>query len=265
MFELFRNKPILNQDTRDWMFESYKWLLYNFGGEYFWEKTDLILPNNHFFPDKSDNPEKMALQIFNRVKEYACMDEWQCKLVAQENDPEIKVAPTILIQDAPRNPAGTFGPAEDSNEVIITYNPAHVENPLTLVSTFAHELSHYLTSTASHDPPYGWEHWEELTDLTSVFIGFGIFLANNAFNFQQYTDIDSQGWKTESYGYLKESELVFALAISLDLKEIDHQIAFSHIKPSLRKLLKKALKEIKTYKDEMSSLRKITEISKRLT
>ena len=171
------------------------------------------------------------------------MDEWPCKLKAQEDDIETRVAPTLSIQNAPQNPNGTFELSE-SDKIVITYNPALVHSPTQLVATLAHELGHYLTATSPEPPPGGWENWEFATDITATFLGFGVFMANSAFNFQQFTEVDSQGWEYNRSGYLSESEHVYALAIFLLLKKIPFERALSHLKPHLRKVLKKCIKEL---------------------
>lgn len=97
---------------------------------------------------------------------------------------------------------------------------------------------------AGEPPPGGWDNWEFATDLAATFLGFGLFMANSAFLFSQYTGTSSQGWEVRNTGYLSESEHVYALAIFLMLKDISIDEAITYLKPSLRKLLKKAVKEI---------------------
>ncbi|REL29586.1 hypothetical protein [Thalassotalea euphylliae] len=111
-----------------------------------------------------------------------------------------------------------------------------------LVATLAHELAHYLTATAKDEPPGGWENWEFATDIAATFMGFGIFMANSAFNFSQYADADSQGWKSGRSGYLSENEHIYALAIFLLLKDLSINEASRYLKPHLGKQLKKVMK-----------------------
>jgi hypothetical protein len=56
------------------------------------------------------------------------------------------------------------------------------------------------------------EDMEPLNDLLTVFLGFGIFNANAAFQFSQYTSTDSQGWSAQRLGYLPERVWGYALA-----------------------------------------------------
>lgn len=243
MFGIFRSKPILSSDDTEFQIATFKWLLKNFGGKDFYEDTNLVLPTREYFPTKIASPNEVAIETFNAVKKYAGMEEWSCKLEAQEEDVATRVAPTLSIQNAPQSPLGTFEAKENDN-IVITYNPEIVRKPTQLVATFAHELAHYLTGSGLEEPPGGWGNWEFATDIAATFLGFGVFMANSAFNFQQFTDVDSHGWQYNRSGYLSESEHVFALAIFMGLQSRPLESALPHLKPNLRKLLKKAMKQV---------------------
>jgi hypothetical protein len=94
----------------------------------------------------------------------------------------------------------------------------------------AHELCHYLLATVKEEPPCGWEEHEPLTDLAAVHEGFGIFLANSAFGFSQWTNTQSQGWEFSSRGYLNEAELGFALGIFVVRRKLPPEDAGRHLK-----------------------------------
>ncbi len=244
MLGIFKVKPLLSVQDIGFQVDTYKWLLKNFGGKDFYEETKLVLPTKEFFPSSVNSEDEAALETFNAVKKFAGMDDWPCKLECQEEDINPLVAPTIAIQNIPNNPLGTFE-AKSQSEIVITYNPSIVGNPTQLVATYAHELAHYLTGSGSEEPPGGWENWEFATDIAATFLGFGIFMASSAFNFSQYTDVDSQGWQYSRNGYLSEEEHIFSLAIFIELKKIPIESVSSFLKPSLNKMLKRAMKEIK--------------------
>lgn len=243
MFGIFKGTPVLSEEDTYFQVATFKWLLKNFGGDDFYHHADLILPTRDYFSSKVESSEQAAVETFLAIKKYAGMGEWPCKLEAQEDDLETNIAPTLTIQNVPQNPHGTFE-LKASNEIVITYNPELVKNPTLLVATLAHELSHYLTATSPEEPPGGWDNWEFATDITATFLGFGVFMANSAFNFHQFTEVGSQGWRYNHSGYLSESEHIYALAIFLLLKKIPIEKALSHLKPNLRKLLKKCIKEL---------------------
>jgi hypothetical protein len=243
MFKFFKSKPLLSQPDIEFQIATFKWLLKNFGGDDFYKTTKLVLPTKEYFPSKISSPEGAASETFEAVKKHAGLENWACKLEIQEEDANPVVAPTLAIKNGPASPNGTFQATEE-NEVIITYNPALASQPIQLVATFAHELAHYLTATSKEEPPGGWANWEFVTDITATFLGFGLFMSNSAFSFSQFSNSDSQGWKSSRNGYLSESEHIYALAIFNELKGLPIELSLSHLKPHLRKLLKKAHKEL---------------------
>ncbi len=256
MWNLFRPKPLLSEDDQFFQFECYKWLLTHFGGDDFYQSTQLILPTKVFFPTEVNSQETAAKVTFEQVKKYAGMERWPCSLVAQDEDPNLLIAPTVVVQDAEQNPLGTFS-ADENNEIIITYNPKIVSDPIQMVATFAHELSHYLTGTAPEPPPGGWDNWEFATDIGTTFLGFGIFVANAAFNFQQHSTAESQGWQISGGGYLSEAEYSYALAIFLKLKNIPYDQVHWHCDLNIRNYLKKALVEL----EENSIIKELRQVN----
>ena len=241
---LFKARPVLNEEDKSFQHECFKWLLRNIGGDEFYKNTHLVLPTKEYFPSVVASEEEAVVETFNKVKSYAGMESWNCKLEAQDEDPSVLVAPTVALQGVESSPLGTFnvGPGD---EVTISYNPVLIGNPTSLVATFAHELAHYLTATIEEDPPGGWDNWEFATDICSVFLGFGIFAANSAVSFRQYTDIDSQGWHFSRSGYLTEAEYSYALGLFMELKECDIQLAYPYCDPNIKVFLKKSIREIR--------------------
>ena len=56
-------------------------------------------------------------------------------------------------------------------------------------------------------------HVARLVDLGAVVLGFGIFLANTAFEFQQTSSGGMTGWGYDHRGALGQVEVAYALAI----------------------------------------------------
>ena len=255
MFSFFKRRSLLSSEDTYFQVETFKWLLTYFGGSDFVDGTVLVLPTKQYFPTEVESELEAVEATFEAVRKYCGLDNWPCKLEVQDEDIDPKVAPTIAVQNTPSNPLGTFSVTE-AQEVIITYNPSLSADPQQMVATFAHELAHYLTATAAEPPPGGWENWEFATDIAATFLGFGVFMANNAFSFNQFTDVDAQGWQSRRNGYLSEAEHCFALALFLLLKKIPIEEATRHLKPNLAKMLKKANGEI----GDSEILRELSEV-----
>jgi len=248
MFGFFKRRPLLDPAASQWIFATYEWALRNFGSDIFYEDTVLVQPTNERFSDLRAAPEKLVENIFDRVRTFAAMQDWPCELQAQEPDAITHVAPFVHMEGAPRGPAGTFritaADGQAQPRALITYNPDQVRDPGALVATFAHELAHYLAHSCEDDPPGGEDLHEHATDLLAVFQGFGIFLANSAFSFQQFQGAGSQGWSSRRQGYLSQYELVYALALFCQLKGLTRREAEPFLKSSLVPFFRKSWKEI---------------------
>lgn len=92
-------------------------------------------------------------------------------------------------------------------------------------------------------PPCADDERECLTDLTAVYLGFGVFLANTRFTFETMQSGSLQGWRWSRSGYLPETDLIFALALFLEAKALDATEALACLKPHLAKMLRKTMQD----------------------
>lgn len=243
----------LDTESLCWQFSVYEWLFREFGGYSEFLKSDLVLPTPTYFPSADE------IDIFNRVRRYAMMEEWPCRLENyDESDPLEEI--TARMPKLESNQGGTAGHITSENqEIIIRYNTALLNNPMSLVATFSHELAHYLMFTAKTEPPMGWDNHEFTTDLTAIYLGFGVFLANSSVQFGQWQDNVMQGWKISRQGYLGELDISYGLAIFCLLKECETKPVMNQLKPNPRSYFKKALHHItKQHQTELESLKQIS-------
>lgn len=261
MFSFFKKKPFIEDEISSWIFLAFEWALNNYGSDIFHNETVLVTPSSNHFPEKLNSPDGMVKYTFEQVRKYAGMENWPCRLEAQEDDINPVIAPTIVLKGAPSGPAGTF---QYSDEAVITYNTNLINRPESLIATFAHELAHYLSRVAKEHPPGGEEYWEHATDLTAIFLGFGIFLANSAFTFEQYTGVESQGWSASRQGYMSEQEIIYALAVFCILKDIQAIEVISYLDSHLRSSFKKCYRELQG-NEHISDLQKINVTQEQLS
>jgi hypothetical protein len=86
-----------------------------------------------------------------------------------------------------------------------------LKDPMTLVGVVAHELGHVILLRPGLVDQKD-KDMEPLRDLLTVFLGLGIFTANSAFRFKQYSNNSTQGWSAKKLGYLSEEQYGYALA-----------------------------------------------------
>lgn len=252
-----------DEDTVDWHFEVWEWLLKNFGGFSTFSETALITPTHEFYPFNSSYEHSYFEAVFDATKSFMGLKDWPCVLERLDDDDVIG----DIMQDhgiegswGNEGAAGTFEITDQ--EIIIRYSPRQVHDPVALVATMAHELSHYLLVTAKSDPPGGWEDHELHTDLAAVFCGFGIFQCNSAFSFQQWSDGLMEGWSTSRQGYLPESELAYGLALFAILSDIETKPIIRMLKANPRSYFKKAIKDLKNREERIEQLKSVTSTTK---
>jgi hypothetical protein len=122
----------------------------------------------------------------------------------------------------------------------VTYDPGILNDPMKMVAVFAHELAHDILLNQPSEPPGGPEMEEFATDLATAHLGFGLFGANVAFDFRQFTDFDRQGWSSSRTGYLGESEWGFAIGLFLALQGRETHEIKNFLKPHLLKVVGRA-------------------------
>lgn len=236
----FARKPIFDDDTAAWHLENFVWLIEQFGPAAF-ARTKLVLPKPGYFVTDGEKGHAFAVRIFDQVKAYCGLTAWDVDLVADDN-PLAERATVSAAMVAPQKHAlGTFGVA--GNRIQISYVPALLARPEHLIATFAHELAHYLLAAARTPPPCEDDEKECLTDLTAVYLGFGVFLANARFTFETLQSGGMHGWRWSRSGYLPEADLIFALALFLEAKALDPAPALACLKPHLAKMLRQTVRE----------------------
>jgi hypothetical protein len=244
MLSLFAPKLPIDADELEWQLATFKWLGREFGpvGE-----KPLVLPSPLYFPASPRQGTGRVEDLFAAVKAAAGLAEWPCELRAGAGERPALVGTALLLRHLGASPpCGTFTvEGEDgAQRVVITYNPSLAHDTTAMIATFAHELGHFLMSTAGTAPPGGWELHELHTDIAAVYLGFGIFLANSARTFSQFQSAGEMGWSSRTQGYLSEGALVTATAIFQGLAGRDPLEAAPWLKDYLRIDLRRATKAL---------------------
>jgi hypothetical protein len=232
MFGWFRPVCPCDPAAKRWVEERLAWLSRQFGLHILLERP-VILPAPEFFPDPWDASQKAGRRMFRRVCGYMGVDPDSVKLqffidrtstMRNFLDPSQGMAVGTWSPGqedwqkgiVPAEESGPYdtpflGPEKVYQKGIIRIEKSALEgSPSDLVGTMAHELSHQLLLGEGRLDRDAFDN-EMLTDLTAVFHGFGVFLANNP---RKSTGKLSYwpGTKLRKPEYISEPMLGYALA-----------------------------------------------------
>jgi hypothetical protein len=244
LFNLFRRpREVLDEASIAWQFELFSWALREFDSALFFQSTLLVTPTNEHFPGRVDSVEGMANLILEQVKQYAHLGHWPCRLVTQDMyDPTHQGR--VAIPGAVRS-GGDVLPPDTEAQLIIAYDPNQVGNPEALIGSLAHTLAHYLATMAKEPPPGGSENWPHACEILTVFLGFGLMMANSAFSFRRGGCGSCGAASAARENYLSQYDLTYALAIFSVLKLLPEKQVTRHLKKSLRGYFKEAMRDVR--------------------
>lgn len=255
ILSLFQREPLLDETTADWIHAVFAWALREQGRKIFFGGTELVLPTPEFFPGRADNRDAMAQLVFESVRRHAGLSHWPCQLLAPgELAPQAYPPPPLA---KPVRATGDEGPMDTAAAAPaqFRYIPELVGNPEALIANYAREFAHHIAASARETPPAGEDNWGHVTELLAVFMGFGVMLANTAFNVQVNSCGSCQGPTAERPGFLGRAEIAYALALFCRLKDIPPRHAKAHLGSPLRPYFRRAVQDLNRNPDLLARLR----------
>jgi len=210
MFGLRAKLPV-SDDERQWVERGFERLSHMLGHQRMLH-VRVVLPDAEYFPDPWDKSEAAAEKMFCRICDFMKVRRSQIDF---EVFPDEAAELSTLLPYWRGNHGGCAGlyvhPEDESKRMVVALKKSQLEDPLTVVATLAHELGHVILlggGFIDHDV----KDMEPMTDLLTVFLGFGIFNANCAARFRQWQNDRKQGWSMQRLGYLPEEVYGYALA-----------------------------------------------------
>lgn len=240
--------PIHEQD-RQWVNDGLNRLERLLGRRRLLE-AKVVEPTSEDFPDPYDRTEEAAASLFRRVCNYMRVDRDRVTLEIFPDETENleDILPSWR-SDGGSRAAGLYVHAhqqrrmseEPDDGMVVAIRSTMLKDPMALVATMAHELGHVILlggKLLSQDTP---DH-EPMTDLLTVFLGFGIFTANSAARFKQFQDERRAGWTTQRLGYLPEPVYGYALA-KFATERGEHKPAWvKHLSTNVRSDFKQSMR-----------------------
>jgi len=251
-FSLFHRKPPLDETSIGWIFDVFGWALRNLDGCVFFRDTILVTPTNEHFPGRANSAHELARLMFERSRAYAGMTGWPMQLLQPGalGAHAISLSPPATTDQCGREPPPGTG------MIALSYDPAMINNPEAMIAGFAQVLAHHLGSKVSEPPPGGKQNWPHITELLGVYLGFGLLLANTAFNLPRRSCGSSCGTApTERQSFLSQEDITYALALFCELKGIANNAVLPQLKSTLRGSFKRGRKDVASRTGALAQLR----------
>ncbi|WP_083690249.1 hypothetical protein [Colwellia sp. UCD-KL20] len=274
ILDLFKTKPVIEDSVHNWIADTYAWAITHLNGDFLKNDSQLILPTNKFYPGRVSSVHEMAQQVFSQTVKYAGMENWPLVLVEphKASTNEIpKLSTSRLLRGASANitianentydsgnlaevsyggESITRGNIVNKNLIEISYNPAQVNQPQDLVSSFAQILASLLVYHSPELPPGGKEYIPQTIDLVACFMGFGVIFSNTAFQFKGGCG-SCNNRQANRQSTLTELETVYCLAVFCQLKNINKSDVLPHLKRHLKSTFKGAVKQLNQQTSEL--------------
>jgi hypothetical protein len=170
----------------------------------------VIEPTPAFFPDRYDGSLAAAERMFFRACGYMGVNPDSVRLTFWQDNPEIPLPVGLMGQRSTRGAAGFY--AQDDQLDLVSLNVAELKDPEGMVSTMSHELAHHVLLKKcglSRDEP----HMEAVTDLATIYLGFGILLSNTLLRRHGWISGNMEGWSVHRKGYISPEMAGWGLSL----------------------------------------------------
>jgi hypothetical protein len=275
---LFKAKPVIDEESKEWVFDTFAWCIDQLEGDFFQKKSELILPNNTFYPGSSSSVEEIADTIFTNTLKYAGMTSWPIKLVSSDSFTQ-KPMPQLSFESTLRGENAMITSkvsAQTSSEVSykvegeallptiapsttpsratidIPFHASQLNQPQDLIAYLVQSQTsilvnqHGMIAPGAIDAPGGKEVLAQTIDLVACFMGFGVIFSNTAYQFKGGCGSCNNS-NLNRQAALPELETVYALALFCVIKGVDIKSVKKELKSHLYKPFRQAHKEITLY------------------
>lgn len=230
-------------EERKWLGRSLRKLIERMG----WERfllAPIVLPSPKYFPDRWGGSVADVHRLTQRLMAHAGLEGLSFSLAGFEGESDAWDSGT----------AGWFAGIIDGH----CYFGVHVRqlgDPEAAVGVMAHEVAHAFRThhnlfTDSRDRE------ELLTDLTTIYLGFGVFTTNNTDRYRSSGDFNETRWSVSKAGYLPPQAMAWLLALQATVRgdrEETKAIA-RDLEPNQQAWFRDALREIESDPSWLESL-----------
>jgi len=239
----------VDEQRRVWIEERMLWLADQFGRQTV--HGELAVPGPTFYPPHYRPTPEAIRELVRRVE--AVMGVEPDRITVELFDGADRPDNEPKRHFDTKRAVGRY--RRRGSDEYIDIDVAEARDPAVLTAVIAHELAHARLIGEGRYPSSGPNN-EELTDLATVFLRMGIFVANASITFKPTT----RGWSAEPLGelserallgsgdfryshlgYLEEPEYGYAFACLCGLRRERDPAWMVHLDPTVRVMLRRSL------------------------
>jgi hypothetical protein len=207
-----------------WVEARMTWLAQQLGSRRLLE-AEVVAPTDEYFPGRYHGAEGDAQRIFSQLRK---------RMQIEPHRIGLEISDQLSTEEA----LGEYFAGEPAT---IRVRPALLESPQSLIATLTHELCHeiLLGGGLLHDNN---DDLERLTDLLQVFLGLGIFGANDALHEQTVREGRFSWWSIGKRGYLPMRMYGYGMALFAWARDEASPEWIEHLRPDVREPLVSGLR-----------------------
>lgn len=246
MFGWFQPTCPCDPVAKYWVEDRLQWLTKQFGLHTLLE-APVVLPTDEFFPDPWDGTAGAVQRMFERVCQYMAVDADDVEMQLFTDTTPGSIAAMDPLKGFA---AGTWQRGEEAwQKGIVRIERSALDRPADVIGTMAHELAHQRLLGEERFDQDEFDN-ELLTDLTAVYHGFGVFLANNP---RKSTGELAYwpGTKLRRPEYISEPMLSYAMAHIAWFRDEDWPDWAQHLRWAPRAVFKQGLKYLQKTADSV--------------
>lgn len=181
-----------------WIESKMRWLRNEFGAQA--ARGELARPGPRFYPADYQGTDEQILGLVARVEQIMGVEPGRVTPRLFDGEQERAADAKKLTTRSAKHTVGRYR-LRDGREYI-EIDSTKADDPLVLTAIIAHELAH--ARLIGEDRDARSEDHEKLTDLTALYLGMGVFMANASISFKQ----TAHGFSVEPLGDLSERVLL---------------------------------------------------------
>ena len=130
----------------------------------------------------------MEKALCQRILQHSGLAHWPFKMVSL--DQFNTNPPPLLSLDCSKRPYTTDAQtaqeilADSADQLLLTYSSAMIKKPMDLVASICNLVAQHYLLQSRQIPPTGQEKFSEAAEIISIYMGFGVLVANSAYTFR---------------------------------------------------------------------------------